>query len=60
MAKVDRPIVKRSLFSWVFEGNVRWQVLLLAIIGAMVLMLALGVFLPLWNLGQAARGHGGG
>jgi MSHA biogenesis protein MshG len=33
---------------------------LLAIIGAMVLMLALGVFLPLWNLGQAARGHGGG
>ena len=28
--------------------------ILLAIIGAMVLVLALGVFLPLWNLGQAA------
>jgi ABC-type multidrug transport system fused ATPase/permease subunit len=36
MAKVDRPIVKRSLFSWVFEGNVRWQVLLLAIIAVTV------------------------
>jgi MSHA biogenesis protein MshG len=31
--------------------------ILLAIIGAMVLVLALGVFLPLWNLGQAALGH---
>lgn len=31
---------------------------LLAIIGAMVLVLALGVFLPLWNLGQAASGRG--
>ena len=28
--------------------------LLLTVIGAMVLVLALGVFLPLWNLGQAA------
>lgn len=28
--------------------------ILLTIIGAMVLVLALGVFLPLWNLGQAA------
>ncbi|MDH5338664.1 MAG: type II secretion system F family protein [Rubrivivax sp.] len=32
---------------------------LLAVIGAMVLVLALGVFLPLWNLGQAAMGRGG-
>jgi MSHA biogenesis protein MshG len=32
---------------------------LLVIIGAMVLVLALGVFLPLWNLGQAASGRGG-
>jgi MSHA biogenesis protein MshG len=31
---------------------------LLAIIGAMVLVLALGVFMPLWNLGQAAGGRG--
>ena len=31
--------------------------ILLAIIGAMVLVLALGVFLPLWNLGQAAMGR---
>ncbi len=29
--------------------------LLLAVIGSMVLVLALGVFLPLWDLGQAAR-----
>jgi MSHA biogenesis protein MshG len=34
--------------------------ILLAIIGSMVVVLALGVFLPLWNLGQAARGGGGG
>jgi len=32
---------------------------LLLVIGAMVLVLALGVFLPLWNLGQAAMGKGG-
>jgi MSHA biogenesis protein MshG len=31
--------------------------LLLAVIGALVLVLALGVFLPLWNLGQAAMGR---
>lgn len=34
--------------------------ILLAIIGGLVLLLALGVFLPLWNMGQAAMGHGGG
>ncbi len=33
--------------------------ILLAIIGVLVLLLALGVFLPLWNLGQAAMGKGG-
>ena len=33
--------------------------ILLAIIGALVLLLALGVFLPLWNMGQAAMGKGG-
>jgi MSHA biogenesis protein MshG len=32
---------------------------LLAFIGVLVLLLALGVFLPLWNLGQAAMGRGG-
>jgi len=31
--------------------------ILLVIIGALVLVLALGVFLPLWNLGQAAQGR---
>ena len=31
---------------------------LLTVIGAMVLVLALGVFLPLWSLGQAAKGGG--
>lgn len=30
---------------------------LLTIIGALVLVLALGVFMPLWNLGQAAMGR---
>lgn len=32
---------------------------LLAFIAVLVLLLALGVFLPLWNLGQAAMGRGG-
>jgi MSHA biogenesis protein MshG len=32
--------------------------LLLAVIGVFVLLLALGIFMPLWNLGQAARGGG--
>ena len=32
---------------------------LLAIIAALVLVLALGVFMPLWNMGQAAMGKGG-
>jgi MSHA biogenesis protein MshG len=32
--------------------------MLLAVIGVFVLLLALGIFLPLWNLGQAARGGG--
>ncbi len=34
--------------------------LLLAVIGVLVLLLALGVFLPLWDLGAAAMGKGGG
>ena len=34
--------------------------ILLAVIGALVLLLALGVFLPLWNMGGAAMGKGGG
>jgi MSHA biogenesis protein MshG len=34
--------------------------ILLAVIGVLVLLLALGVFLPLWNLGSAAMGKGGG
>ena len=33
---------------------------LLAVIAVLVLLLALGVFLPLWNMGQAAMGKGGG
>jgi MSHA biogenesis protein MshG len=32
--------------------------LLLTVIGALVLVLALGVFLPLWSLGGAATGRG--
>jgi len=33
--------------------------ILLTFIGGLVLLLALGVFLPLWNMGQAAMGGGG-
>lgn len=33
--------------------------ILLTVIAALVLLLALGVFLPLWSLGQAAQGRGG-
>ena len=33
--------------------------ILLAIVAVLVLLLALGVFLPLWNMGQAAMGRGG-
>lgn len=33
--------------------------ILLAVIGVLVLLLALGVFMPLWNMGQAAMGKGG-
>ena len=36
MKKADTPVVKRSLFSWVFAGNLKLQLLLLLIIGAMV------------------------
>jgi len=34
--------------------------ILLTVIAVLVLLLALGVFLPLWNLGSAAMGKGGG
>lgn len=34
--------------------------ILLTLIAGLVLLLALGVFLPLWNMGQAAMGRGGG
>jgi len=30
------------------------------LLGAMVMVLALGVFLPMWDLGAAARGGTGG
>ena len=36
MEKADIPIVKRSLFSWVFDGNVKLQLLLLLVIVVMV------------------------
>jgi len=32
---------------------------LIVIIGAMVLVLMLGVFLPLWDMASLARGQGG-
>lgn len=34
--------------------------ILLAVISALMLVMALGIFLPLWNMGQAAMGRGGG
>ena len=36
MPKADIPVVKRSLFSWIFPGNVKLQITLLLIIGTMV------------------------
>jgi ABC-type multidrug transport system fused ATPase/permease subunit len=36
MEKADIPVVKRSLFSWIFPGNVKLQVSLLLIIVVMV------------------------
>ncbi|MGD9079618.1 MAG: ABC transporter ATP-binding protein/permease [Desulfobacterales bacterium] len=36
MKKADIPVVKRSLFSWVFAGNVKLQLSLLAVIAVMV------------------------
>jgi ABC-type multidrug transport system fused ATPase/permease subunit len=36
MAKAQPPIVKRSLFSWIFAGNLKLQLLLLLIIVVMV------------------------
>ena len=33
---------------------------LLAVVAVLVLLLALGIFMPLWNMGQAAMGKGGG
>ena len=36
MATAEPPIVKRSLFSWIFAGNVKLQLLLLLIIVVMV------------------------
>jgi len=36
MKKADIPVVKRSLFSWVFAGNVKLQLSLLVVIAIMV------------------------
>jgi len=36
MKKAEIPVVKRSLFSWVFAGNVKLQIMLLVIIVVMV------------------------
>jgi MSHA biogenesis protein MshG len=40
--------------------SVAIEPILLAVIAALVLLLALGIFMPLWGLGQAAMGKGGG
>lgn len=36
MAKAEPPIVKRSLFSWIFAGNLKLQLLLMLIIAVMI------------------------
>lgn len=36
MDKAKRPIVRRSLFSWVLDGNLGWQLSLLAVIAVVV------------------------
>jgi MSHA biogenesis protein MshG len=43
------------------EGlTAKLEPLLLVFMGVLVLILALGVFLPMWDLAAAARGGGGG
>jgi MSHA biogenesis protein MshG len=42
------------------EGlTAKLEPILLVIMGILVLILALGVFLPMWDLASAARGGGG-
>ena len=36
MAKAEIPVVKRSLFSWVFSSNMKLQILLVVIIAVTV------------------------
>src|SRR5210317_1568486 len=36
MAKANPPVVKRSLFSWIFPGNLKLQLMLLLIIAVMI------------------------
>ena len=45
---------------WLTNGVVNLTLLciLIVLLGVLVLILALGVFLPMWNLGQAALGSG--
>ena len=38
MSKAEIPIVKRSLFSWIFAGNLKLQLLLVSIIVLMVMI----------------------
>jgi ABC-type multidrug transport system fused ATPase/permease subunit len=33
---MEKSITKRSVFSWIFDGNLKWQMLLLAVIGVTV------------------------
>lgn len=39
--------------------SAKMEPLLLAVIAGLVLVLALGIFMPMWSLGQAAMGRGG-
>jgi MSHA biogenesis protein MshG len=40
--------------------SVQIEPIMITFLGALVLILALGVFLPIWDLGQAALGRQGG
>jgi MSHA biogenesis protein MshG len=60
---VDQMLTEVAEF---YEGEVDYELkglsaaiepILIAVLGAVLLVVALGVFLPMWDLAQAARGQ---
>ncbi|WP_457597205.1 type II secretion system F family protein [Hydrogenimonas sp.] len=48
----------RMRFNYILDNMSSYiEPIMLAIIGALVLLLALGIFLPMWDMAQAVQGH---